>query len=84
MREEEKRHTTMITGWQRCLSMERSLFSDCADSTDPMIVYNLVIVPNTLLLLLFLGFLRDNIFGSSTGRTRVGRNGVVTPDTCCR
>jgi hypothetical protein len=50
--------------------MERCLFTDCANAANPILTYNLVVVPDGLLL--FLGFLRDDIFGCSSGRTTVG------------
>jgi hypothetical protein len=46
----------MIAGWERTLPVKRGFFSNGANSTDPILIYELIIIPNGLLLLL-LGFL---------------------------
>jgi hypothetical protein len=38
----QKRHTTMILGRQRALSMERSLLADGTDPAHPIVVYGFV------------------------------------------
>jgi hypothetical protein len=43
--------TAMITSWKGALSVERGLFADGTDSTNPVLIYNLVVIPDSLLLL---------------------------------
>lgn len=45
----------MITGWKGALPVERCFFADSTDSTNPVLIYNLIVIPDSLLLLV--GFL---------------------------
>jgi len=55
IKEDGRLHTAMIASWERTLPMKRSFLPNGANPTDPILIYELIVIPDSLLLLL--GFL---------------------------
>jgi hypothetical protein len=72
----------MITSRKGALPMERCFFTDSSDSSYPVLIYDLIVVPDGLLL--FVCFLRDDLFSGGSSAAGMGGDGVVAPDCTSR
>ena len=70
----------MVTSGKGALSVQRGLFTHGSNYTDPVLIDVFILWPALLLRRL----LRYDLFGITTGGTRRGRDGMVTPYTTRR